>query len=1032
MKKLLSVVLTVAMLLSMFAAIPVMAEEAAEETTAVDTSTLGDYYKFTFGENGDRYDYVVSTQNAGDTTGQVTYKDNTFYPLWNQSSEVSAWPEYKTITTSDGVNVDVLEIKATANTRLVPLTKDGKPFELIPGVKYTVRVKAFNPASNCWGQFAMSAGTSNTKDLTKVIGNSYKYDGTVNGANISNVMSDALRWTGGGIVGGSAYAVYLKDGSYSYGSKSIALSSVNNAYNEEAVTTSRYVDAYLDTERVVYIDEAYSNGYDEEKDSYSTKFAVEGEEEAYLYGNNYLAISFGGGNVMQYKNNTSYPLFTNATTEELDAIGTIPSCWQIESIEIASENFKSSLSYSVNGEIVKVVDSEVGTALEAFIPEAPEGKYFTGWYSDEAYTKVYTAEALEFGAITVYAKFSEYGSALKVDFDDNAYTAASTAVYYSPAGVKWPLTGYSWKGKSYDSQVNKGELKAHLEREGLSTEFPESTVAFYSDRTWGMPGSVMLANPDGTLFVPEAGALYRVTYKYRAPVHNGQNMSVNIAYGIPASFANATTTGDKTSYKSLLKYNTLTEAVTEWTTVTETITIPAAGDDHVPALGLNINGVKKVAVDLDGDGATDGAGDGFNYSMVELDYIEVVKVPTTTVKFVNADGSETSATVEVGAAISYPKLTANRSKDVVWSLSADEYVAAPKVTEEAITVYAIENDVIGFENYASADYIKNTLNLQVSEDYAASGEKSLKYENLGYSYSSAQPADWETNWIKYYQIVDGEIVQLEGEAAPEWAANTYLEHRGNSNTEQAIALWQLDGNKSYKVSFKYYIPEALAGDIEIYPYTNGSNIWWTQTDGNGRGKIDYKSAAMTLGADAQTGEWVEGAIYFTSTAIPSYDLLYVKVGTTAEEKVIVYFDDFAVEEVGVVTFEIPEGAILEAGGVLEGNIVTVYVEEGAAVVAPLVIDAEGNPIDVWYDENGNEVTEFVAGGAYSYQSFIYGDCNSDGAIDTTDLAVLKLNLAGDGEAGPGADCNGDGAVDTTDLAALKLFLAGAGNLGPAE
>lgn len=60
----------------------------------------------------------------------------------------------------------------------------------------------------------------------------------------------------------------------------------------------------------------------------------------------------------------------------------------------------------------------------------------------------------------------------------------------------------------------------------------------------------------------------------------------------------------------------------------------------------------------------------------------------------------------------------------------------------------------------------------------------------------------------------------------------------------------------------------------------------------------------------------------------------------------------------------------------------------------------------------------------------FGDCNGDGKIDTTDLASLKLYLAGAGEAGSGADCNGDGMVDTTDLAALKLYLAGAGILGP--
>ena len=57
--------------------------------------------------------------------------------------------------------------------------------------------------------------------------------------------------------------------------------------------------------------------------------------------------------------------------------------------------------------------------------------------------------------------------------------------------------------------------------------------------------------------------------------------------------------------------------------------------------------------------------------------------------------------------------------------------------------------------------------------------------------------------------------------------------------------------------------------------------------------------------------------------------------------------------------------------------------------------------------------------------YVIGDVNGDGNVDTTDLASLKLNLAGlSSEIGEGADLNGDGNIDTTDLAALKLKLAG--------
>lgn len=55
---------------------------------------------------------------------------------------------------------------------------------------------------------------------------------------------------------------------------------------------------------------------------------------------------------------------------------------------------------------------------------------------------------------------------------------------------------------------------------------------------------------------------------------------------------------------------------------------------------------------------------------------------------------------------------------------------------------------------------------------------------------------------------------------------------------------------------------------------------------------------------------------------------------------------------------------------------------------------------------------------------IVGDCNNDGKINTSDLASLKLFLAGATIVGDGADFNKDGKIDTSDLASLKLCLAG--------
>jgi hypothetical protein len=73
---------------------------------------------------------------------------------------------------------------------------------------------------------------------------------------------------------------------------------------------------------------------------------------------------------------------------------------------------------------------------------------------------------------------------------------------------------------------------------------------------------------------------------------------------------------------------------------------------------------------------------------------------------------------------------------------------------------------------------------------------------------------------------------------------------------------------------------------------------------------------------------------------------------------------------------------------------------------------------------------------YAYPDAVYslkvsrltrGDVNNDGVIDTTDLATLKLYLAGVDVAVnmQYADMDSTNTVDTSDLALLKLYLAGA-------
>ena len=149
------------------------------------------------------------------------------------------------------------------------------------------------------------------------------------------------------------------------------------------------------------------------------------------------------------------------------------------------------------------------------------------------------------------------------------------------------------------------------------------------------------------------------------------------------------------------------------------------------------------------------------------------------------------------------------------------------------------------------------------------------------------------------------------------------------------------------------------------------------------------------------------------------------------------------------TLEIKDGEIYDIklhSGTLD-DYITKLKNGKFKVRLPIKNEYKGKELVVYYvDANGNktkynvtvknnfaffETDHFsvytltvVAGDGFN----ILGDCNSDGKVDTTDLAIMKLFLAGAGELSDtgklGGDLSGDGKVDTTDLAMLKLKLAG--------
>ena len=203
--------------------------------------------------------------------------------------------------------------------------------------------------------------------------------------------------------------------------------------------------------------------------------------------------------------------------------------------------------------------------------------------------------------------------------------------------------------------------------------------------------------------------------------------------------------------------------------------------------------------------------------------------------------------------------------------------------------------------------------------------------------------------------------------------------------------------------------------------------------------------ALSVGASAYTINKDDAEIgadaIFGATAVYFDDAQVVKGGDVTVD--LMLESNPGVTEVKV-TFDLPEGVAIKAvangdmgAASLSGNVVTVASEDvlsldGVIAKVTFTVTAEGeNKIALTATaKNGEDAinvsgSECVITASAPDVEVIVGDVNGDGNIDTTDLAELKLNLAGiNDEIGEGADLNGDGEINTSDLAELKLVLAG--------
>ena len=277
----------------------------------------------------------------------------------------------------------------------------------------------------------------------------------------------------------------------------------------------------------------------------------------------------------------------------------------------------------------------------------------------------------------------------------------------------------------------------------------------------------------------------------------------------------------------------------------------------------------------------------------EIVEIEVILDPPKAT-FINGS-NQTTAAFTPGEEVKYPALTANHKGDYVWSLSKDEYIPAPeKMPSGALTVYAYQRQIFGFENHKAYDYTSISSHVKLTDEFAYSGKKSIRYRNVVYGLSETQPFNWTTGYKDYhtYDKAPDTYVAVTGTTAPEWKPNTYYMKRGYSALEHNIDLWKVESNKEYRITFRYYFTEKSACGIKIIPMVATSNFW----DATNR-VIDESQAVIINNVN---GSWRVGEIYFKTGEVKSgYDNLFLRFLNTAGNDTTpceAYFDEFRIEE----------------------------------------------------------------------------------------------------------------------------------------
>ncbi len=992
MKKLLSILLALCMIFSMFI-FPANAVETVD-------NTYEHYWSFDFSKENIYTDYANPVN-----------PDGTSYDFAAKSNNV-AEIGYGNLNGKDALYV---RTNTNNNGMFVPLQADGTPVVLEAGKQYVVKWDfSVTRGAGAWCRphiepyTRLDGAITNASDGVRY--NAYYTDdggkkvllqyatGTMNGYAGLYAGPQLAYWNAGfNMVANASDDVTLQayDKATS-GSVNTFTARTDTQYNNGTSATGC---AYSYTQTLtMQSDDVLANTYNVSKNA-DGSYTFNGVNY-----NNLLALSLPGGYGFYYYPGKDEKATSNLQDAEGNWYHNAYGEYYITGLTVYEVGVGSVVLDDGNGNVTTHKGTP-GETVALSVPTAPAGKYFAGWYTDKALTKLHTSATVTIaeGAPTkLYAGYKTYLTSTTNDWSTKAL--AQTAInnngtlevpfvsgdtYYAQTnGGGWAAVDATDSGiKNYPKAVDgkpAGTItvgNTTLNGRSLSpfvlqklndsgaTVNTTNTKSFgdgtYATSGWGETSFVTVYREDGTPFVAKPNTTYNITLTYKVEhfadgwqdvgVTTGSFAVASIGYS-KANAANwATTTNNKelVNKGSYIYYHNATDDF-----VTETFSVASGAADFVPVVGVTLRGfgvIGKKTDQVDGNGFP-------IYQVIDapaitIKEIKVEEVAAVTFNYVG--GSTSKVGVSKGQKIEYPELTTPKldgcvtnEYDAVWSLSANEYIPVPEVSDgTALNVYELRRtNKMSFESYnQSYDYVNNKwlTNAMVTDEIAYEGNKSMKYENTNLNVLTAAPSDWTTNYAAYYSYDAETDTFSKLTSAPTFEANKYYKTRISSEVEQGMFMVKGLGaygkyTYNYKITFKYYVPEDMAYNVNITTkQISTGNIW-----GGG-----LKDLAGTFVIDKKaTGGWKTGVLSVSATDLAANTYGGQAIAFIAKtpnvtyanaRDCVVYFDDIVCEEnVSKVTYHYNNGANDKVVSTTAG---AAYTIDAAAPTAP-----EGMVFDGWY------------------------------------------------------------------------------------